>query len=172
MSTSHRTIKWIENLADQERLIKAGERVSIDICTTKDEVLTVETTTFVRDLFYHLEYLSRLFNSRVHELSLEIKISRSENLEGFALSRNRMRLTLGKAQLGVVKLTCEKIFDGDGLSKGNRASVMFSGLIEAKFGTFHDVEWYFLGSRVSAEQVARHYLTEFIQSSRTESQEN
>jgi hypothetical protein len=171
MSTSNRTIKWIENLADQERLIKAGERVSIDLCTTKDEVLTVETTTFVRDLFYHLEYLSRLFNSRVHEETLEIKISRSENLEGFALSRNRMRITLGRAQLGVVKLTCEKVLE-EGLLRSNRASVMFSGLIEAKFGTFHDVEWYFLGSRVSAEQVARHYLTEFIQSSRSDLQDN
>ena len=44
--------------------------------------------------------------------------------------------------------------------------MMFSGRVEAKFGTFHDVEWYFLGNRVNAELLARHYLTEFIQVSR------
>jgi hypothetical protein len=48
--------------------------------------------------------------------------------------------------------------------------MMFSGLVEAKFGAFHDVEWYFLGNPIGAEQLARHYLTEFIQISRGSSE--
>lgn len=167
MFTSNRTIKWIENLAEQELLINAGQRVSIDILTTKEEVLTAETATFVRDLYYHFEYLIQLFNLRVSHPSLQIKLARnSEHLDGFSLSRNGMRLSLTKSQPGVVQLQCDKLIREEE-SRSNRTSMMFSGLIEANFGTFHDVEWNFLGSRVAAEQVARHYLTEFIQVSRS-----
>ena len=80
-----------------------------------------------------------------------------------------MRLTLTKAQPGVVQLQCDKLIPKYGTSD-LKASVMFSGLIEAKFGAFHDVQWVFLGSEIGAEQVARHYLTEFIQASRVSSE--
>jgi hypothetical protein len=43
---------------------------------------------------------------------------------------------------------------------------MFSAVIEAQFETFDDVAWLFLGTPINAEQVARHYLTEFIQATR------
>src|ERR1041385_8524230 len=103
MLTSNRTIKWIENLADQELLINSGERGSIDILTTKEEVLMVESATFVRDLFFHFEYLVDLFNSRVNQPSLQIKLVRQgERLEGFSLTRNRMRLSLAQSQPGAI----------------------------------------------------------------------
>lgn len=165
MLTSHRTIKWIENLAEQELSIKAGERASIDILTTKEEVLNVETATFVRELLSQFDYLIQLFNLRVNQEPMQIKLLRnSDHMEGFSLSRNLMRLSVGKSQPGLVKLQCDKQIRED--DRSVKTSVMFSGLIEAKFGTFHDVEWAFLGSRVTPEQVARHYLTEFIQVSR------
>jgi hypothetical protein len=170
MFTSNRTIKWIENLAEQELLIKAGEKASIDICTTKDEVLSVETATFVRDLFYHFDYLVQLFNARVNQPGLQIKLLRiGDQLEGFSVFRNKMKLLLTRPQAGIVQLQCDKLILDEN-SRPSKTSVMFSGLIEAKFGTFNDVEWYFLGSRVTAEQVARHYLTEFIQVSRAPSE--
>jgi hypothetical protein len=165
MATSDRTIKWIENLADQELLIKAGEKVSIDILNTKDEVLAVETTSFVRDLLYHFDYLTRLFNARVNQPTLQIKLVRAESHDAFTAVRNSLRLAVSLRQPGVVQFQCDKIREGESFS-ASRVSMMFSGMVEAKFGTFHDVEWYFLGNRVSAEQVARHYLTEFIQVSR------
>ncbi len=167
MSTSNRTIKWIENLADQELSIRAGERASIDILTTKDEVLIVETTTFVRDLFYHFEYLAKLFNSRVNRSDLQMRVLKSDNFDQFSITRNQMRMSLSMRQPGAVQLQCDKMMS-EGPGKGSKVSFMFSGMVEAKFGTFHDVEWFFLGSRVTAEQVARHYLTEFIQATRSE----
>ena len=166
MLTSNRTIRWIENLAEQELLIKAGEKVSIDIGTTKDEVLAVETASFLRELFYQCEYLVGLFNSRVNQTGLQIKLSRSgDGLDGFTFARNKVRLAVTRPRPGVVKFQCDKQVPSDDSLSG-KASMMFSGVIEGAFGTFHDVEWTFLGSRVAAEQVARHYLTEFIQLSR------
>jgi len=167
MSTSTRTIKWIENLADQELLIRAGELGSIDLCTTKDQVLIVETTTFVRDLFYHFEYLTKLFNSRVNRPDLQMRLLRSETFDQFSLTRHEMRMSLSMRQPGAVQLQCDKLVGPEGPGKSTKVSFMFSGMVEAKFGTFHDVEWFFLGSRVTAEQVARHYLTEFIQATRS-----
>jgi len=166
MFTSNRTIKWIENLADQELQINAGHKVSIDILSTKEEVLNVETATFVRDLYFHFEYLAELFNGKVASENLQLKLTRSsDQAEGFTVSRNAMRLTLTKSQPGIIQLQCDKLIREED-SRAVKVSVMFSGLIEASFGPFHDVQWAFLGSSVSAEQVARHYLTEFIQVSR------
>ncbi len=167
MSTSNRTIKWIENLADQELMIRAGEKASIDIFSTKEEVLIVETTTFVRDLFYHFEYLTKLFNSRVNSSDLQMRLLRSDTFDQFSLTRNQMRMSLSMRQPGTVQLQCDRVSAVEGMQK-SKVAFMFSGMVEAKFGTFHDVEWFFLGSRVTAEQVARHYLTEFIQVTRAE----
>ncbi|MCB0418473.1 MAG: hypothetical protein H6617_09930 [Bdellovibrionaceae bacterium] len=163
MMTSDRTIRWIENLAEQELLIKSGEKSSIDISTTKDEVLSVETGNFVQDLLHQFEYLVRLFNSRVESDGLQIKLVRgSDSGSGFSLIRNRMKLTLSAPSPGRIQLSCMKIVE----DMPPKTTVMFTGVIESEFGTFHDVEWYFLGAKVGAEQVARHYLTEFIQASR------
>lgn len=162
--TSDRTIKWIESLAEQELSIKSGDRLSIDLCTTKDQVLSVETATFIRDLYYHVDYLTRLFNLRVADESMQLNIAKiSDGTEGFQVARSEMRLMIASAKPGIIQIQCEKKMDIDGAV---RNTVMVSGTIEAGFGLFHEVEWSFLGSRVVAEQVARHYLTEFIQLSR------
>jgi hypothetical protein len=51
---------------------------------TKDQVLGVETASYVRDLFYYFDYLTRLFNERVQQTNLQIRLTRmSDKLEGF-----------------------------------------------------------------------------------------
>lgn len=165
MLTSHRTIKWIESLADQETMVQSGQRTSVDILTAKDEVLSVETAAFLREVFSHFEYLVRLFNDRVGDPSLRLVLTRGGEAESFALTRHEWKLAVTRAQPGVVKLQCDKRWTDDD-PRGTKTSIMFGGSIEAQFGAFHDVEWSFLGSRVTCEQVARHYLTEFIQVSR------
>jgi hypothetical protein len=164
MFTSDKTIKWVENLAEQECLIQLGEKSSVDLCNAKDEVLTNETSTFVRSLFYHFEYLTRLFNSRVEVPFLKIKIqSKGENFNSFSISRNRINLIVTGSQMGAIHLQCVREDSG----QAGINSVVFSGLIEGRFETFHEVKWYFLDSSILPEQVARHYLTEFLQVSRS-----
>ena len=165
MFTSDKTVKWIENLAEQECLIQLGERSSLDLCTTKDEVLSSETISFVRSLFYHFEYLTRLFNTRVELAILKIKIEKhGENYNSFSVCRNQVRLVVTGSRSGAVHLQCLREDNG---AMGTMNSVLFSGLIEARFETFHEVKWYFLDSVILPEQVARHYLTEFLQISRS-----
>jgi hypothetical protein len=163
MLTSDKTIKWVENLAEQECLIQLGEKSSLDICSVKDDVLTTETNAFIRALFYQFEYLIRLFNVKVDLPSLKIKIhSREDGGNSFTLSRNRINLIVTGTQIGVVQLQCVR----EEISNLSTSRVIFSGLIEARFDTFDEVQWYFLDNPISAEQVVRHYLTEFLQISR------
>jgi hypothetical protein len=165
MFTSNKTIKWIENLAEQECLIQLGEKSSVDLCTVKDEVLSNETNSFVRALFYHFEYLIKLFNSRVDAPFLKISVqNQSENFNTFSLNRNGMSLVINGSQSGSIQLRC---FREGGIEFGVD-SVVFSGTIEARFETFHEVKWYFLDSQILPEQVARHYITEFLQVSRSQ----
>ena len=165
MPTSHRSIHWIESLAEQELKVSAGERVGIDLGATRDEVLSVETATFVRELHSHMDYLVTVFNARVSDSALQIRVLKGgDGLEGFSLSRNHIRLTITRLRAGVVQILCDKRLPPE--MNGGRPTVMSSGALEARFATFDDVEWEFLGSPVNAEQVARHYLTEFIQTSR------
>lgn len=164
MFTSDKTIKWIENLAEQECLIQLGEKASLDLCNAKEEVLTNETRSFVRSLFYHFEYLIRLFNARVEVPFLKIKIlAKEENFNSFSISRNRVNLVITGSQSGAIHLQCNRADAGE----AGVNSVVFSGMIEARFETFHEVKWYFLDSAILPEQVARHYLTEFLQVSRS-----
>ncbi len=164
MFTSDKTIKWVENLADQECLILSGEKSSLDLCNAKEEVMNNETSFFVRSLFYYFEYLTRLFNARVDDTFLRLKIvAQGENFNTFTISRNRINLRVVGAQPGAIHLQCIREDSGEmGIN-----SVVFSGLIEARFETFHEVKWYFLDSMILPEQVARHYLTEFLQVSRS-----
>ena len=164
MFTSDKTIKWVENLADQECLILSGEKSSLDLCTAKEEVMNNETSSFVRSLYYHFEYLIRLFNARVDVPFLKIKIiSPNDDFNSFSISRNQINLKVSGSQAGMIHLQCNR----EESSIVNIGSVLFSGMIEARFETFHEVKWYFLDSIILPEQVARHYLTEFLQVSRS-----
>lgn len=164
MFTSDKTIKWVENLADQECLILSGEKSSLDLCNAKEEVMNNETSAFVRSLFYHFEYLIRLFNARVDVAFLRIKIASSgDEFNSFSINRNQIHLKVSGSQPGIIHLQCVRDENGS----NSPGSVLFSGMIEARFETFHEVKWYFLDSIILPEQVARHYLTEFLQVSRS-----
>jgi hypothetical protein len=167
MSTSDRTIHWIENLAEQESSIQSGERSSIDIGLTKGEVLSKETSHFLRELFYHFDYLVKLFNLRLNSDASALLISRSESQAsegGFSLQRNFCNLSILCFKPGTVQLHCEKLIEPGENTQSK--TILFNGTILAEFGQFYEVGWRFLNEPISAEQLARHYLTEFIQVSR------
>lgn len=159
MIASYKTVKWIEDLADQDARIRAGEKASFDLCATKDEIVRLETVAFVRDLFVQFEQMVRIFNGRIAGRSEGIRLLRQgDGVDGLALTRGTSRLQIAKGA-GVIQLQGEKVLTG------GRNQMLFQGMIEAAFGPFNEVQWTFLGSPVTAEQVARHYLTDFIQMS-------
>jgi hypothetical protein len=149
-----------ENLAIQEQNIHQGESSSIDLFQTQQEVLNIETQSFLSEIYFQFEYLVRLFNNRKGNTSAEICLKKKKEIpeEGFSIERNHLSLSFQKVQVGALAFECAQ--------KDGEHGVLFSGRVEANFGSFHDVEWFYIGSRVTSEQIARHYLTEFIQMSR------
>lgn len=165
-----RTVSWIKNLASQECSIHAGERSSFDISLTRDAVLSTETLLFVHDLYTQIEHSIDIFNRECVLEDLKIKMSSpAHRFYSFALMRNSMRLNITSYQAGTIQFQCEKNWT-ENIENTLKTSLMFSGLVEAKFGAFDEIQWLSLGVVVSAEQVARNYLSEFIQLSRPLSQ--
>ena len=161
MDTSEPTPKWIENLAEQEFLLRAGDAVFGSDISEKDK-LVLETSHFMRQLQDHFAYMVDTFNLRMNQPELRIK-NAEKGAEGeiLSLSRNGLRLPVQVPQPGRIQFLCDKL-PGD---FGGKPSVMFTGGVEAEFES-EDLRWQFLGNTISAEQLARHYLAEFLQTSR------
>lgn len=161
---SDHSIKWVENLAEQEGLILAGQLPSLDITKTREEVLAVATTVFLRELRAQWISLSQLFNARMKDAPLNIVWGYlNDKIDGFYLLRNSVRLSISSSRVGSIQVQCEKMTS----EAPSRLSMIFSGVIEARFSNFDEVNWFFLEKNISVEQLARYYLTEFIQSSRS-----
>lgn len=160
---SNGSVKWIENLAEQEGLISAGKLSELDISRTKEEVLALSTTAFTRELKSFFAGCVKLFNSRMKQSSLTLSLGEFPDLiDGFFIQRGHCRLSFISHQPGTIQIQCEKTHSGFLV----QSSPVFSGQIQAKFVSFDDVGWFFLEKLVSPEQLCRFYLTEFIQVSR------
>jgi len=158
---SDSSIKWIENLAEQEGLISSGQLSSLDLSRTRDEILRVSTVVFLRELKSQSVSLSKLFNSYMKEPRFGILWGEIPDREDcFYLERNSVRLNISFSRPGLIQVTCEK------KTENLRISPIFSGVLEARFSSFDEVAWYFLEKAISGEQITRYYLTEFLQSSR------
>lgn len=168
MATSFQSIFWVEGLASQEAEILAGSRSSIDLGKAKQSLLHRETANFSREIAAQLLVLVKCFNSGLMEKGLVetaqgISFSRSRTSQGALLHRNGIQLVIESPSSGILQFRCERTVTEPTQTK---ASVLFSGIIEAEFGGFGEVEWTFLGKPISTEQVASHALTEFVQVSR------
>ena len=159
--------RWIESLADQERSIFLGERLSFDLGLTKEQVVQEETLRFLEEICQHFSSLSEAFNSRISdEDALKLAVSSPELTQTvFWVSRKDMRLDVCANYHGVIKFQAHRRTDPT--LSWSRASLLFTGQVEVTFGPFNEVSWLLLGNEVSAEQIAQHYLTEFIQISRS-----
>ncbi len=160
---SDQTIGWIESLAQQELQIDSGSRKSHDVSIAKTDALNVATATFLREVQAQFSFLANLFNSRVGSTHSSIAITRALESADFSMNRNGFELRVVAAQPSVVQINCVRLGRMEAQSKD---MLLFSGTVEARFAAFHEIEWHFLGAAVSPEQLARHYLTEFIQTSR------
>lgn len=162
--TSDRSIRWIENLAEQELLLLESKG-SYDLCSTREEILASETLGFLNELRFQLEYLVRLFNAKVGDRGVgprseggqTIEVTKTSSpQEEIRLSRNGVVLEVASRKPGAVHLVCRR---GE--------SALSSGTVEADFSSFHELHWKFLGEVVTSEKAACHFLTEFLQVSRS-----
>jgi len=158
MEISVHSLRWVERLAEQESGVQAGERSQLDLYQVREEVLLLESAQFLRELRTALETLTKLFNGQM--LSAETKIhiqSIPESKEGFSLTRLTTRIQFESARPGVIQVQTKRVAVENPIH-------LATATLEASFGAFDEVNWLFLGEKITSEQVARHFLTELVQS--------
>jgi len=120
-------------------------------------VLLLESAQFLRELRTGLETLAKLFNG---QMSVDAKIqiqSLSDSRDGFSLTRLNTRVQFESSRPGVIQVQIKRVAVENPIH-------LSTATLEAQFGAFDEVSWLFLGEKINSEQVARHFLTELVQS--------
>lgn len=164
---------WIHDLAktevhpDAERLLQLGRPFEPQQLI---EESTVQFLTELRDFFH--EY-ARGFNafSDAGQKFQEVKIySAAQNAAEFMLFRNQMKLVVSNPAHGVIQISFTQhnraTLSVDGVTPAAAAAESQAQDLMAQIGPFRDVSWAFQGEKVTPEQVAKFYFSEFIRTTR------
>jgi len=157
MEISVHSLRWVERLAEQESGVQAGERSQLDLYQVREEVLLLESTQFLRELRTALETLTKLFNGQMQPDAIIHIQNIPESKEGFSLTRLTTRVQFESARPGVIQVQTKRVAVENPIH-------LATATLEAQFGPFDEVSWLFLGEKITSEQVARHFLTELVQS--------
>jgi hypothetical protein len=169
---------WIHELArgethpEMDRLLQAHG-------SDPQQLVEESTIQFLSEMRESFNEYAKVFNvySEAGTKFQEIKIY---NLAGtaadFMVFRNQIKLTVSNSAHGVIQAQFSQHVRGalavDGQVHGqNGASLNGTtdgrgGELQAQVGPFRDVYWTFQDQRVSPEQVAKFYFTEFVRATR------
>lgn len=133
------------------------------------------TIRFLAELREHFSEHARVFNSYSDSGAKfqEVKIySIAQSAADFMLFRNQIKLLASNAAQGAIQLSFAQhqrgtvAIDGQIPASSGGSAVSPSQDLLAQVGPFGDVHWMFQGEKVTAEQVARFYFSEFVRVSR------
>jgi len=169
--------EWIHDLAraeihpDAERLLNLGDNFDPQRLV---EDSTVEFLTGLRSKF---NQHSKLFNSyseggsRFHEVKV---YSIADANADFMIFRNQVKLTVKNIAHGVIRVAFEKHLPGSVQIKGrmdrdgdDSPDWEKDKDLVADVGPFRNVNWVFQNQKVTPEEVAKFYFTEFIRLTRS-----
>jgi hypothetical protein len=163
---------WIHELAraevhpDAERLLMLGG--SFDPQQRVEE----STIDFLAELREQFNEYARVFNgySEGGARFQEIKVySVAQTAADFMVFRNQIKLVFSHAAHGILHIVFAQhhrattAVDGQAPAPGHDGQ---SQELHAQIGPFRDVHWTFQGERVSPEQVAQFYFSEFTRATR------
>ncbi len=167
---------WIHELARAETL---PDSVQSSVLTQNpDQCIEESTIRFLADLREELAHNVKLFNALSENGTLfqEIKVySVAQTAADFMLFRNQLKLLITHRDHGVVEISFAQHVRGT-LSVDGQQMWQSGGegliqdlppqLFTAQLGAFHDVTWTFHGEKVSPQQIAKFYFTEFVKCTR------
>jgi hypothetical protein len=165
---------WIHELAraevhpDAERLLQLGR--SFD----PQQLVEESTIDFLGELREQFNEHARVFNAFAEGGAKfqEIKVySVAQTAADFMVFRNQIKLVISNSAHGVIQIAFAQHVRGtinvDGqMIQGGQPGASHSQDLMAQVGPFRDVYWTFQGERVTAEQVAKFYFSEFARATR------
>jgi hypothetical protein len=166
---------WIHELAraevhpDAERLLQLGR--SFD----PQQLVEESTIDFLSELREHFTEHARVFNAFAENGTKfqEIKVySVAQTAADFMIFRNQIKLVISNAAHGVIQIAFAQHVrgtinvDGQMVQAPQQQAGNQSQDLLAQVGPFRDIYWTFQGEKVTPEQVAKFYFSEFARSTR------
>ena len=170
---------WIHELAraevhpDAERLLQlGGGGGGFD----PQQLVEESTIDFLSDLRDRFTEFARLFNgySETGAKFQEVKVySVAQTAADFMVFRNQVKLVIANAAHGLIQIGFANhtrnpvAVNGQPTAGSPAASVSAPPQdLLAQVGPFRDVHWTFQGEKITPEQIAKFYFTEFVRSTR------
>ncbi|MFZ9594655.1 MAG: hypothetical protein ACO3A2_01105 [Bdellovibrionia bacterium] len=169
---------WIHELAQSEIHPDAEKLLHLGRSFDPHQLVEESTIDFLAELKEHFTHFARVLNSYSENGSKfqDVKVyALAQSAADFMLFRNQVKLIFSNSAHGVIQISFAQHMRGslaiDGFeAKGSTLSS--SSLTDqtldllAQVGPFRDVYWTFQGEKVSPEQVAKFYFSEFIKITR------
>ncbi|HCM38871.1 MAG TPA: hypothetical protein DIS93_02785 [Bdellovibrionales bacterium] len=173
-------VGWIHELAraeihpDAERLLQLGK--SFD----PQQLVEESTIGFLSQLREQFNEYARVFNALSENSARfqEVKVYNiAQTAADFMMFRNQIKLLVSNTAHGVIHISFAQhvrgnlAINGQVQTMGNSDSGLPASLAQAQellaqVGPFRDVYWTFQGEKVSADQVAKFYFSEFTRVTR------
>ncbi len=171
------TFGWIHELAKGEIHPEADRLLQLGKSFDPNQLIEESTIEFLSELREHFSEYSKIFNgySDSGTRFQDIKIySVAQTVADFMVYRNQVKLLVSSSAMGLIHIGYAKHSTGrmslngqSGTEEQGRAEMSQPQELMAQVGPFRNVYWSFQGEKVSPEQVAKFYFSEFIRATRS-----
>lgn len=162
---------WIHDLAKGEIHPEADKILELGKAFDPQQLVEESTMQFLTELREGFARFAKLFNgySEGGSRFSEVKIySVAQTAADFMVFRNQVKLVVGNAAHGVIRITFARHVPNTVGFPGNandRKEGQPSDLL-AQVGPFRNVYWIFDGQRIAPDEVTKFYFAEFIRATR------
>jgi len=166
---------WIHELARAEVHPDAESLLNLNSSSDPQQVVEESAVNFLTELREAFQQNVRVFNSysEAGARFAEVKLySIAQSAADFMIFRNQVKLVVSNVSHGVIQLNFNHHIKGNfgvenqGLDVRGGGDGAISAELIAEIGPFRDVNWTFRGERITAEQVAKFYFSEFVRITR------
>ncbi len=153
---------WIHEIARAESSPEAEALYQLNQASAPQQAVEESTVEFLTDLRAYFQEYVRIFNSlsETGKKFSEIKIfNLTQGAADFMLYRNGIKLIIANTTHGVIQLSYDKhVITG---ASNNELSIPQADELIAQLGAFGSVHWMYRSEKVSSDQVAKHFFSEF-----------
>lgn len=155
---------WVEDLARSEREKEHTGIVEHNGHLNREQMLRKGAEEMLMKIHRRILHYSEMFNTLRGSSSNSIKVYKITNTPAdFMMFRNSLKVIFSNRDSGDIYITFSP-YSGGLYSKKSTEDV---DKLEAHLGPFNNVYWTFMGHKVDADEIIRHYFTEFISGSQS-----
>lgn len=159
---------WIHDLTRAEISPEAEALYQLNRSSAPEQAIEESTVDFLTDLRAHFQEYVRVFNSfsDAGKKFAEIKIfNLTQGAADFMLYRNSVKLIIANTAHGVIQFSYDQHMNAS-VPAATDMVIPQAEEILAQLKAFGEVRWTYRSDNVESEQVAKHFFSEFVRTSR------